>query len=386
MAYISSYLNDQLVAKQVDAIVDETLLQLRQRSAVLMDAAPIKEYSSRNFLGLLTEEVNPIASIVSYGQKIPNTQFGSFKKITAEMAKIAVSRQYDEKLQWEMYEAMDNADAKGITIEHQVYPDGSVMEGQNNDLSMLLFGSLRKLARSVHDRLDSLTWQALQTGAIDIEDQRSNAKLQLDFKDSAGTYNHFPDALVATGNATKKLNKWSNYEYADGLQNLYDLTDTYIDTNGYPPDYFVLSRKLLNHLLQQKTTKDAATQVKGSAVGVVSRDLLNAVLDARMIPRLVVVDDRYNIEDSTKNITNARFLNENRIVGIKKGMGQRAIGSTIESSNSIDPIGVRPKPISGLYLTTYEESKFPPLDVSVAVMTALPIFLNPKYFLSQVVN
>lgn len=387
MAYIAQYLNDYLVTKQIDAITDETLTYLRTRSEILTEVAPTKEYSTRNFMGLLTNEVNPVASIVAYGQELPTVSFGDFQKVTAEMAKIGISRIYNEELQWQIYEAMEMANLKGVTVQDQRDPMGNIIAGANQDLAMLLFGSVQKMIKSVMDKFDSMTWQALQTGMVDLTDPRTNIPVKLNFKDPNADYNHFPNPLVATGSPVGNENKWSDYENANGLQNLYDATETYIDTNGYPPDSFGMSRKLLNHLLQQKSTKDAATQVKGSSVGVVSIDLLNAALDARMVPRLKIIDDRYNYEDENKVIHKARFLNENTIVAFKKDAGIRAIGVTMESSPvQIEDGGSMPKPKPGIYVTTYEKQKQPPIDVTLAVMTALPIFLNPKLLYAQVVN
>lgn len=387
MALIASYLNDRLVSKQTDAIVDETLVQLRTRSNVLGDAAPVKEYSSRNFLGLLANDVNPVASLVAYGQEIPTVGFGEFKKVTAEMAKIGVSRLYDENLQWQMYEAMQLANLKGVTVQDQRDANGNVVNGANNDLAMFLFGSVKKLVMSVMDRADSMTWQVLQTGGVDLgRDPRTQMNLRLDYKNPLATYNHFPGALIAKGNADGTLNRWSDYEHANGIQVLYNAIDNYIDTNGFPPDYIVMSRKLHNHLMQQKSTKDAATSVRGSSVGTVSVDMLNSILEARGIPNIKIVDDRYNLEDENKNIINARFLNDNTFVFIKKESGIRAIGVTMESSSTIVGDGSMPMPKTGVYVLTHEKQKQPPLDETLTVMTFLPVFLNPKLLYAQTVN
>lgn len=389
MAFIASYLDEQLNAKQVDLIVDQTLAYLRTRSTVLTDACPVREYDTRDFLGLLVNEINPIASIVAYGQELPTVQFGSFEKITAEMCKIGVSRIYTEEMQWKMYEAMKLANLQGITIQDQLLPDGTKAGGANNDLAMFLFGSIAKLVRSVMDRFDSLAWDALTFGAIDITDPRTNIPVGINYKDASAPWTalHFPTALTAVGSGTSTDNVWRDIANANGIQNMYNATDVYIDTNGYPVDYYVMARKLRNLLMQQQFTKDAATSVRGTSVGAVSIDMLNMVLEARTIPKIVVVDDRYQIEDESKNVVNARFLNEDYFVGIKKDMGTRAIGPTMESSPvTVGDSSTLPQPRTGVYVSTYEKSKQSLIDVTMAVMTGLPIFLNSKLFYSRKVN
>ena len=384
MAFVASYLDEHLNAKQVDLIVDETLAYLRTRSTVLTDAAPVREYSDRQFLGLLVNELNPVASIVGYGQELPTVSFGTFDKITAEMCKIGISRLYDEKTQWKMYEAMRLANLQGITIQDQLLPAGA-----NNDLASFLFGSISKLVSSVMDRFDSLSWDALTFGEIDITDPRTNIPVQIDYKDNAAPWTplHFPPALTAVGSAVSTDNVWRDIANANGIQNMYNATDVYIDTNGYPVDYYVMSRKLRNLLMQQEFTKDAATSVRGTSVGAVSIDMLNMVLESRTIPKVVIVDDRYQLEDENKNIVNTRFLNEDYFVGIKKDMGTRAIGPTMESSPvTVGDSSTLPQPRTGIYVTTYEKNKNALLDVTFAVMTGLPIFLNSKLFYSRKVN
>ena len=387
MAFIAGYLNEHLNAKQVDLIVDETLAYLRTRSTVLTDACPVREYDTRDFLGLLVNELNPIASIVAYGQELPTVQFGTFQKITAEMCKIGISRIYDEEMQWKMYDAMKLANLQGITIQDQLLPDGTKAAGANNDLAMFLFGSIQKLVRSVMDRYDTLSWQALQTGEIDVTDSRTNIPVTIDYKDPGATYVHFPPDLITSVSPTETLNVWDSYTNSAGIQNMYDGVDTYIDTNGYPPDYIVMSRKLRNDLMLQDNTKDAATSVRGTSVGTVSIDMLNMIMEARTLPKIVIVDDRYQTEDEAKNIVNARFLDDRVFVFIKKDMGTRAIGPTLESSPvTIGDSSNLPQPKTGIYVATYEKQKQPPLDVTMAVMTGLPIFLNPKLFYAHKVK
>jgi hypothetical protein len=390
MAYITDFTNEYKTAKVIDAIVDETLTNLLTRSEVLNKIAPVREYEDWNFLGLLTNNVRPVASVVGIGQEFPTTSSGSFEKVTAEMCKIALSIHYDEEKQVKMREAMHLAYLNNTQIQHEYddYTGTIVQRGVRNDLAKLIFGCIAALVQGVMDRLDSMTWEMLQTGALTIVDNRTLINKTIDFKKAGASYNHFPAALTATGNPTKKLNKWTDYANADGLANLYDGLDTYVDTNGFPPDGIIMGRKAYNDLLQQATTKDAARSLAGYAsIGTVSPGMLNNVLEARGLPNIYLVDDRYQIEQEDKTIVNARFVADNRFLFFKNDMSQRAVAPTLESDRkTVEDGGHEFNVTPGLYVETYEKSKQPILDVSFAVIRGLPLTLNPKLFYSQIIK
>lgn len=383
MGYINNWLNEFLQSKQVDVIVDDTLSDLRRREKILDAYMPLKMYDSRNFLGLLTNKVNPIASVIAYGAEIPLTSFGGIRKVTAELCKIALARAYDENIQWMMYDAMKLANVQNLKVQNTANSDGSVIRGVDNDLAAHIFGSIEDMVKAVVDRIDSMAWQVVQTGSVDIDDQRTGVRFTVDYKDAGADYDHFPAALTQTGNIVDpKLNRWSDYEHAQGLQNLYDAVDRFNDTNGTDPEMIVMSRKLLNHLMNQKSTKDAASHVTTKVVGLVSPELLGELLRLRGIPPIITMDEKYQEETPEKKIVNARFLNTDRFCFLNKNMGERAMGPVMESANH-PMVGTDvPRPKSGIYTRTFEKEKSPILDVTEAIATALPIVVDPKKLFS----
>lgn len=390
MSYIADYLNDHLVSRTVNMIVDETLIQLKQRSKVLGEAMPVKEFNSRDFSALLVEAVYPIASLIGFGQEIPTVTQGSFNRVTAEMYKMGLSMLYDEHLQWKMYETMQTAGLKNIPVQDIIDDKGNVTQGENNQLALLLFQGIQRMAQGVMEKLNLMSWQVLATGQINLTDNRTNIKAEINYRDPRFASQLFPAALVATGNTTNKLvNRWSDYENANGIQNLYDLVDTYIDINGFAPDYFVMSRRLHNHLMQQQSTRDAAAMKMFNlpkSQGIVSNDMLKTLLDARSIPEIVTVEDRYTYEDEFKNTTQARFVNENVVIAIKKDVGLRALGPTIESVTNLVGEDKMLNPKAGIYVLTQEKKKSPPTDETLVVATGLPIVPSGRHLMAQVVN
>jgi len=368
MAFLANWLNENLQAKQADLIVEDTLSDLRRRSGLLEEYVPMKTYDGRKFLAYVVKEINTVASLIAYGAEPPVASSGNFRKITAEMLKSGLTYRFDEETQWDMQDALDLAYAKGINVQDTLLPDGTVIRGSNNDLASYLFGTIEQMVRAQVDLLDALTWQCLQTGTISWVDSRTNTVVQLDYRDPTATYNNFPSAL--TGGS-----RWNQYSTANGIQDLYNAVDTHIDINGYAPELIAMSRKLRNHLMLQTETKNAASSLTVTQVGSVSPDMLKAVLEARGIPPIITFDEMYEVEDANKNVVNARFLNDNRFVFLCKKMGQRAMGTTIESNGK-----------TGVYAVAREISKFPAVDAIQGVATMLPVFAQPKLFFSQQVT
>lgn len=368
MAFLANWLNENLQAKQADLIVEDTLSDLRLRSGLLDEYVPMKTYEGRKFLAYVVKEINVVASIISFGAEPPVASTGNFQKITAEMLKSGLTYRFDEETQWDMQEALELAYAKGINVQDTLLPDGTVVRGSNNDLATYLFGTIERMVRAQVDLLDALTWQALQTGTIAWTDPRSNTTVQIDYRDPAAAYNHFPAALSGTA-------RWDQYSTANGVSDLYNAVDTFIDTVGYSPELIAMPRKVRNHLMQQTETKNAASSLTVTQVGSVSPDMLRAVLEARGIPPIVTFDEMYQVEDSSKNVINARFLNDNRFVFLNKKMGQRAMGTTIESNGK-----------AGVYAIAREISKFPAVDAIQGVSTLLPVFAQPKMLFSRQVT
>ncbi len=277
MAYISQWLSEQLQAKQADLIVEDTLWDVKRRSGLLEPFCPFKTFDGRKFLSYVVKEVNTVASVIAYGAEPPVASQGTFQKITAEMVKTGLTYRFDEETQWDMKEAMEYASAKGITVQDTLLSDGTVVKGANNTLANYIFGTIERMVRAQIDLLDALTWQVLQSGRLQWSDTRTGTNLDIVYTptDTAYINKHFKTVTPV----------WSNYTNANGIQDLYNAIDDFIDENGYPPSAIVMSRKLRNHLMQQTSTKNAASSLVVTQVGTVSPEMLNAVLEARGIPK-----------------------------------------------------------------------------------------------------
>jgi len=374
MAYIATWLNEELQSRQADMVVDETLWELQQRSKWLDQYVETKMYDDRNFIGYITKQINTMASVVAPNGAYPSTRKGQFRKITAESFKVALQHEYDEEDQYALPDAIALAEARGITVQNMMGDDGKVIEGSNNSLAALLFGNLSGLVRSIGELQEYLTWQVIQFGAINYTDPRTGMTVDLDWKDpslvTAG--DHFPSATVSV--------PWTpaNRATANGIQDLYDDINLYYDTNGTAPDAIVMSRKLWQELLQQKSTKEAASSLfldGGTALqGVVAPERLQAVLETRGIPKVSTFDERTEM-DVTPGTSggNIRFLNADRYCFIKKGVITKAYGGVIENGGK-----------TGVYQRTFTDPTREFLDISRVIARILPVApLASKMLLSR---
>lgn len=349
--YIESWLKEQRQARTADMLVDNTLRQLKERSRVLDRYVPLKTKDGRDWLAYITEQLDPIASLVATGQEYPATKKGQFNQIQTKLFKAALKHEWTEEMQWRMKEVREFALARGITVQNISVGNGKIQVGQDNSLAELIFGTLASLVRGHINLIDYLAWQVLQTGAMQYTDSRTGLDINLDWKPAiSSTYNHFPEPLTGQ-------RKWTEYDTADGLQDLVDMLYAYKYDNGFAPDEIAMSEQLLHCLLRQKSTKEAVVAsmtVGGTMTGTVSLDMLNEVLKRRFLPPITLVDDHFNLDSTNTGMNQPTlYLDPTRVVFLKKGMAERCLGGTIENNGR-----------AGIYQRTYEKSKEPPLDVT----------------------
>lgn len=393
MGYIANYLTDKLQAKIAEKLVDDTTFRRKQRSGLLQEFMPFTTYTSEDFLAFVTEKVAPIASIVAKDGQVPTTGFGSFGKITGELARIALARQYDGETQDRMRKVMEEAMYKQAPIMTYTDPNtGMVKQGVNDALVKYLYGSIESLIEGFMDRALSMAWEAVSTGELNITDPRTKINFTLNYREQGEAYDalHFPAALTDTGNTSDRtLNRWTDYSNADGIGMMEKMVLDYIDTNGFPPDRICMSYRALRHLQQQETTIQRARQAVGLAqVGSVSRPMIKEIMMANSLPEIVTFDELYDTELTNPGVTNTkqahiqkvRFLNENRIVFMKAGgMGEIALGQTIEQKNIKTEDGLLSSPMSSIMVRVYERSKIPMLDEMMVYGCAMPVIYQARY-------
>lgn len=394
MGAITNFLTDKLQAKVAETLIDDTMARLRQRTGLLEKFMPLKTYEDDEFLAYVSERLTPVASFIAPGAEPPVAAHGGFRRVIGELAKLGLSYSFDEITQKQMRKAIEEAAYKNSSVMTMTMTDNTVLKGTNDMLVKYLYGHIEGLVQSHKDRLTSMAWEVAQTGMLNVEDARTHTKWTIDFKRPGATYNHFPTALVNTGNTVdRKTNVWTDYENADGIGLLEDAMTTYVNTNGYKPDCIVMSNTLMRHLQRQKTTIERARQSMGLAqVGSVGVSMLKEIMLQNNLPCIVEFDEMYQIESTYEGntntidgyVSNARFLNTNRYVFLKEGMGEQALGRPEEAKQLGSDKGI----ISGgssIMVRSFEKTTIPIVDVLQSISMVLPVVYNPKNLYSQVV-
>lgn len=383
MGTIASWLNDRYQAKEVNLIVEDTHAQLKTTDELLAKYFPVKEYDDRNFLGLIVSKVEPIASVIGYNGKAPASRPNYLRQAVSQLIKLGITAEFDEETQFRMEEMVRYARLSNQSLQDRIMPDGQVKEGYNNSLANLIYQQPKNLVKGIHNLLRLFTWQIITTGAIDHTDLKTNIRTQLDWKDPDANYNHFPAALTNTGSGHPLGTVvWSDYENADGITTLENDILTYYNTNGYFPDEIVMSLELAMNLARQQAVIDRAKGYNlfrstqsvgiGTVKEIIKLDMLTDV-------EISVYDQRYDLyEGNDGAVPHVRFLPTNRFCFLKKNMGERCLGTTIESKN-----GLYDKPKKGIFVETKADPLDETKDLIKAKATGLAICLNPKVLWSR---
>lgn len=383
MAYVASWLSEQLQARTADAIVEDTLHYLKQRNKLLDQFMPVKTYDTFGILQYVVTKMRTVASVVPFGAEIPLRNQGKFTKLNAELFKIGTGRRYDEERQIALKKAMEEAELKGITIQNLYDGDGTVaVRGANNTLADYLFGTIGDVAEEMGDLLHLLSWQAVQFGSVNYQDPFTSVALNLDYRDPSADYGYAPYGKMAhfPSDLTGTADDWTQYTTADGLRNIEEDVEQYIETNGFPPDVIVMSRHLRRHLINQESTRRAVAQVVNTLGGVtvensgqVGYQQLGRLMSDRELPQIVTYDEQFQVENNDgKILGRRRFLNQDRYVFLRRAMGEQAMGPTVEGDFA-----------PGMHVVTRQVREYPHVDATQGVATALPIIPNPKLLFSR---
>ena len=358
--YVESWLSEQRQSRTADLVVNDTMQQLLERSRTLDKYVPIKNKDGRDWLAYITEQIDPIASLVATGQEYPSTKKGKFSQVATKLFKAALRHEWTEDIQWRLKEVKEFANAKGITVQNIAVGDGKIQVGQDNSLAELIFGTLKSLVKGHINLLDYLAWQVLQTGAMQYNDKRTGLDINLDWKPAiSSTYNHFPSALTGA-------RRWTEFDTANGLQDLVDMHYIYKYDTGYRADAIAMSEQLVTMLLRQQSTREAVVSsltIGSQMTGTVSIEQLNHVLERRFLPPIELVDDHFSLDSDNDGKNHPTlFLDPTRVVFCRKNMAERCLGGTLENKGK-----------AGIYQRTYEKSKEPPLDISATASMMLVV-------------
>lgn len=380
MGTIASWISEEMQHKETMLTIDNSFVEALREEGVLEMYMPKKPYDSFEFIDYIVEKIIPTASVIAYDSELPSEDFGKIQKITGEIFKMGLQFQFDEKTQVKLMKALKLAQKQGIGVQNIETSWGELIKGSDNALASYIFGSVATVTTGLVRRLKAVSWQAVQMGLVDYRDPLSKATLQFDYRDPNATYGyapqgllaHFPPALAGTA-------RWNQYATANGLQDIRNWCRQFQDDTGRKPDGLVMSEDAWEHLKLQESTRNQYGSIQNLTAGVtvtsvpVMTDAMLGMLVRNLkLPIIHIVEEEYYDRDvATKNRKRIRYAAENRVTFLCRGMGEMAIGPTVENDMA-----------SGPYVVAREIQKFPPRDVIQGVMSGLPVIPNPKLLFS----
>lgn len=380
MSTIATWINEELQHQEASMTIDDSFIEAIREEGVLEYYMPKKPYDSFDFLDYIVEQIIPTAYVVAYDAELPTEDFGTIQKISGELFKVGLQHQFDEKRQIQLMKAIKLSRAQNIAVQDIYTSWGDVIRGSNEGLARYIFGTVKTVTQGLVRRLKAISWQTVQYGVVDYTDPMTKSRLQLDYRDPNATYGYAPQGKLAhfpPGLAGGE--RWDNYATANGVRDLRNWTRQYQDDCGRKPDGIAMSEDAWEHLKHQESTRQAFAAVYNtnagtavSNVGIVGDEMLGNLVRRLKLPTIHLVEEQYFERDvATKKRRRVRYLAENRIVFLCKGMGEMAIGPTVENDMAAGP-----------HVVARELTYSPPRDVIQGVMTGLPVIPNPKLLFS----
>lgn len=168
--------------------------------------------------------------------------------------------------------------------------------GTNNALIVdAIYNDATNLTREVQARMEQARGDVLVDGKFTLAGE-GGLTMEADYGVPA---NH----LVAPGIL------WSSTGTATIITNVGAWVDTYVATNGFAPGGMVVSRRILNYMLQNAELRTLAASLSGTP-GLITRPALDAALSAYSLPPITLVYDTVVDVDGTST----RVIPDDRVI------------------------------------------------------------------------
>jgi hypothetical protein len=239
--------------------------------------------------------------------------------------------------------------------------------GGNEEIVAGLLSDAERMSRAVAARLELARGDALVNGTVTISE--NGVEAVVDFgRDASHT--------VAAGTV------WTDTTNGTVLSDLVAWYDTYVATNGEPPEAVLTSTKVAR-LMQRNA--EVINAIAGSASGRtrVTRAELDALLESEGLPGIFINDARVRVDG-----TASRVISEDHILMLPAPVGQddpdgTDLGASLwgTTAESLEPEygleGEEPGVVAGVYST-----KDPVALWTKAAGIGLPVLANPNLSLA----
>lgn len=234
---------------------------------------PLKYTTQLTWESLSGSGGNPVmADVVEYNSSAPLKTRRTVSKQTGDIPKIAIKRQMDEK---------DYNEYNSLV---------ALSKGDSNKTAILdlVFDDINFVYTGVMARTEYLAMQALSTGALVLDKNNNNGiitETNVDFG-------------IPTGNKTAVTTTWATAATATPIADIQKKVDDAEDA-GYTIPYIVMDKSTLRLMLATTEVKDKFAVFQRVSTNRKTEPTLaelNSMLEAYMLPQIIVVNSKVKFE------------------------------------------------------------------------------------------
>lgn len=226
-----------------------------------------------------------------------------------------------------------------------------------------IYDDATNLTREVQARMEQARGDVLVDGKFTLAGE-GGLTMEADFGVPAGH-------LVAPGTL------WSNTATATIIANVATWVDTYVATNGFAPGGMVVSRRILNYMLQNAELRSLAASLSGTPSLITRQTVDNALAAFSLPPILFVYDTKVDVDGVTTSV-----IPDDRVIFVPPNVadlgytawGVSATALELVNSNAVDMSFNEAPGIVGVVV-----KEGPPFrEFTFVDAVGMPVLANPK--------
>lgn len=358
VASIVQFINQE--KRKFDKIVEDTFFRLQEQATALDPFMPIQSYPDLDLLVGKFRDFPKIGHIIGQEQDIPTTQKkGEFD--TKYLGRIFLGAGYNyTSRDFDAMQKFRQRVSEGNTQAARRYRD-------------YFFGTADQLTTQLVNTHTYLTLETYRTGVLNYTDPVTGAIASLEYDTNP---NLFP-ATVAT--------PWDNHANADGIGDIVELLTAFYEEHGFYPDATLMSNNRLRDLTEQTATQqrivanrigDAAASTQSLTRVAITQPEIEAMIGRELVPggtiNIITFDAQFEVEGADGGFVRKRFLDENYIVMLTRGMGERALLPFAENDYQ-----------AGIYTEAEVISKAPRRERLIAMTAGVPFVPDADLLCAQ---
>ena len=241
---------------------------------------PLKYTTQLTWESLAGSSGSPVmADVIEYNASSPLKSRRIVSKANGDIPKIGIKRKMDEK-------------------DYNDYMTLKALANDTNRSAILdiVFNDVDFVYEGVLARTEFLCMQALSYGGLSLDANNNNGVItetDVDFG-------------IPSGNKTAVGTVWNTAASATPITDIRTVV-TSAEDNGHNVSYIVMDKSTLNYALATTEVKDtfaAFQRISTSRKNLVSLEDLNTMMEAMLLPRVMVVDSKVRFENAEHTLSN----------------------------------------------------------------------------------